>query len=61
MVINESELNKNMKLNYKTTQCRMVKLEKKINLILNDEIMKKKYQFRKIVKVNSTKNDKLKK
>ena len=42
LVINESELNKNMKLNYKTTQCRMVKLEKKINLILNDEIMKKK-------------------
>jgi hypothetical protein len=29
IVINESELNKNMKLNYKTTQCRMVKLEKK--------------------------------
>jgi len=30
LVINESELNKNMKLNYKTTQYRMVKL-KKIN------------------------------
>jgi hypothetical protein len=50
MVINESELNKNMKLNYKTTQYQMVKLEKKINLLLNDEIRKKNINLEKLSK-----------
>ena len=39
-----------MKLNYKTTQCRMVKLEKKINLLLNDEIRKKNINLEKLSK-----------
>jgi len=56
---NESELNKTMKLHYKTTQCWTMKKNLKINIILKDKI-KKKYQFIKLSKVNSIKNDRKK-
>lgn len=50
-IINESKLNKIMKLNYKITQCWMVRLEKKkLNQSNIEGENQKKYKFKKFKK-----------